>query len=190
MERKYANFPGWNRILENRFYHMYLDSPDFVGYITLYCMDAVRAPLIVDYFQRKTCIVDTGYAWLKQFPAGEHFTVTAQYNTSARIVAWYIDICLDMGVDQDHIPWMDDLYLDLVISPSLEVEVKDADELLEARDSGKITAADFDLAWRTADQIMDQIARRQFGLLALSDTHRRMLTSSDRMRSNPSPPLC
>jgi predicted RNA-binding protein associated with RNAse of E/G family len=152
-------------------------------------MDTVRAPLIVDYFQQKTCIVDTGYAWLKQFPAGEHFTVTAQYDSSARIVAWYIDICLDMGVDQNHIPWMDDLYLDLVISPSLEVEVKDADELLAARESGEITASDFDLAWRTADQIIDSITRRQFGLLALSDRHRWMLLSSDTMRSSPYPPL-
>ncbi len=138
-------------------------------------MDAVRAPRIVEYFQRETCIVDAGYAWLRQYPAGEHYTVTAHYDANARIVAWYIDICLQTGVDQDQIPWMDDLYLDLVVSPAMELELKDADELLAARESGMISNAEFDLVWRTANQLMERISHNQFGLLALSDAHRRIL---------------
>ncbi len=175
MERKFANMPGWKRIVQNRFYHSYLDTPEITGHITLFCMDAVRAPLIVEYFHRNICIADAGCAWLKQFPAGEHFTVTAHYNAQARIAAWYIDICLRTGVDQDQIPWMDDLYLDLVVSPEMELELKDADELLAARESGLISTAEFDLAWRTANQLTERIARNQFGLLALSDAHRSML---------------
>ena len=71
VERKFANMPGWKRILQSRFYGSYLDTPEFKGQITLYCMDAVTAPLMVEYFHRRTCIVDAGYAWLKQFPAHE-----------------------------------------------------------------------------------------------------------------------
>ncbi len=179
MERKFANFPGWKRILRNRFYCSYLDSPEFKGHISLYCMDEVSAPLVVEYFHRPTCIVDAGYAWLKQFPTGEHFTVTAQYDFSARIVAWYIDICLRTGVGQDQIPWMDDLYLDLVVSPALDIELKDADELLAARENGEISAVEFDLAWHAADRLMQRIANNQFGLLALSDVHRQMLLHLD-----------
>lgn len=179
IERKLANSPGWKRIIQNRFYHSYVDTPEFTGHITLYCMDAVTAPLVVEYFHRKTCIVDAGYAWLRQYPAGEHFTVTAQYDASARIVAWYIDICLRTGVDQNQIPWMDDVYLDLVVSPAMEMELKDADELLAARENGEITAAEFDLAWRVAGRLMERIARNQFGLLALSDVHRQMLLQPD-----------
>jgi uncharacterized protein len=143
----------------------------------LFCMDAVRAPLVVEFFNRKTCIADTGYAWLKQFPDGEHFTVTTHFDTSGQPVQWYIDICRRTGVDPDQIPWMDDLYLDLVISPALEVELKDAGELLAARDNGEITAAEFELAWRAANRLMEQIAQNQFGLLALSGVHRQMLLS-------------
>lgn len=179
MERKFANHPGWKRILQNRFYHSCLDTPGFKGHITLYCMDAVRAPLVVDYFQRKTCIVDAGYAWLKQFPAGEHHTVTTHFDASGKIALWYIDICLRSGVSQDQIPWMDDLYLDLVISPAMEVELKDADELLAARENGDISTAAFDLAWREANRLMDCIAHNQFALLALSGVHRRMLLPPD-----------
>jgi uncharacterized protein len=175
MDRKFANIPGWKRILQNRFYSSYLDSPEFKGYITLYCMDAVREPLVVEYFGRPTCIADVGYAWLKQFPTNGHFTVTAQYNSSAQIVAWYIDICLRTGVDQDQVPWMDDLYLDLIVSPAMDIEVKDAEELLAARKTGEISDSEFDLAWREANQLMKRIIKNQFELLALSDVHRQML---------------
>ncbi len=179
MERKFANMPGWKRILQSRFYNSHLDTPEFKGYITLFCMDAVSAPKVVEYFHRKICIVDAGYAWLKQFPAGEHFTVTAHYDSSARIVAWYIDICLRAGAGQDQIPWMDDLFLDLVVSPAMEIELKDADELLAARESGEISTAEFDLAWREADRLMERLAHNQFGLLALSDAHRSILLHPD-----------
>jgi uncharacterized protein len=175
MDRKFANFPGWKRILQNRFYCSCLDSPEFKGYITLYCMDAVCEPLVVEYFHQPTRIVDAGYAWLKQFPASEHYTVTAQYDSSAQVVAWYIDICLRTGVGQDQVPWMDDLYLDLVVSPAMDIELKDADELLAALEMDEISKVEFDLAWREANQLMERIAKNQFGLLALSDIHRQIL---------------
>ncbi len=178
MDRKFANMPGWKRILRNRFYCSYLDTPGFTGHVSLYCMDAVSAPLVVEYFHRPTCIADAGYAWLKHFPSGQHYTVTAQYDAGAQIVAWYIDICLRTGLSQDQIPWMDDLYLDLVVSPGLEIEIKDADELLAAREGGEISAAEYDLAWREANQLMARIAKNQFDLLALSDVHRQMLLRS------------
>ncbi len=73
------------------------------------------------------------------------------------------------------IKYLDDL--DLVVSPEMELELKDADELLAARESGQISTAEFDLAWRTANQLTERIAHNQFGLLGLSDTHRRMLLS-------------
>ena len=174
--RKFANFPGWKRILKHRFYTSYLDTSEFRGYITLYCMDAVTAPREVEYFHRKTCIFDAGYSMLFQFPADVlYFTVTTNFDASGQILQWYIDICIRTGVGQNNIPWLDDLYLDLVVSPTMEIEVKDADELLVARESGDISTDEFDLAWREANRLIEQISKNQFGLLSLSDVHRRML---------------
>ncbi len=176
VERKYANYPGWKRILQHRFYTSYLDTAEYRGYITLFCMDAVTAPRVVEYCHRQTCIVDAGYSWLKQFPAeDQHFTVTTHFDASGQVLAWYIDICLRTGIGPDNIPWLDDLYLDLVVSPTLEIEVKDADELLAARESGDISTAEFDLAWRESNRLIELISKNQFGLLALSSAHRRML---------------
>jgi uncharacterized protein len=177
IERKYATMPGWKRILQHRYYQSAVDTPQFTGHVALYCMDEVRAPLVVEYFGRKTTIVDAGYAWLRHYPAGDpHYSVMAQFDASHQIIAWYIDLCLRTGVGPDQIPWLDDLYLDLVVSPGMAVEVKDADELLAARDSGEITAAEYDLAWNTANRIMEEIKANTFGVLALSEKHRRLLT--------------
>ncbi len=174
--RKFANFPGWKRILQHRFYTSYLDTSEFRGYIALYCMDAVTAPREVHFFHRKTCIFDAGYSMLLQFPADEpHFTVTTNFDASGQILQWYIDICLRTGIAQNNVPWLDDLYLDLIVSPTMEIEVKDADELLTARESGNISTAEFDLAWCEANRLIEQISKNQFDLLALSNVHRRML---------------
>jgi hypothetical protein len=78
MDRKFANIPGWKRILKNRFYCTHLDTLEFGGCITLYCVVAIQAPMVVEYFHRPTCIVDAGYAWLKQFPAGGHCKIQAR----------------------------------------------------------------------------------------------------------------
>lgn len=176
IRRKYANYPGWKRILQHRYYGTYLDTLEFQGHITLFCMDSVTAPRSVDYFHRSTCIIDNGYSWLKQFPAGEqHFTVTTHFDASGQILLWYIDICSQTGIGDDQIPWLDDLYLDLVVSPAMEIEVQDADELLAARESGDISATEFDLAWRETNRLIEQISKNQLGLLALSDLHRQVL---------------
>lgn len=176
LARKFANMPGWKRILQHRFYSSYLDTSEFKGHNTLYCLDAVAAPRMVGYFHRNTCIIDAGYSWLKQFPADEqHFTVTTHFDASGQILLWYIDICLHTGVDENQVPWLDDLYLDLVVSPAMEIEVKDADELLAARESGDILPTEFDLAWREANRIIDRISEHRFGLFDLSNIHRQLL---------------
>ena len=94
---------------------------------------------------------------------------------------WYIDICLQHGVDESNTPWLDDLYLDVVVSPSLEVELLDADELGQAWEAGEISKAEFDLAWREADKLMTQIARRRLKLLELGETHRQWLLQTARI---------
>jgi hypothetical protein len=50
---------------------------------------------------------------------------------------------------------------------------------LAARESGEITAAEYAMARQTADRLMERIAKKQLGLLALSDLHRRMLLQTD-----------
>jgi predicted RNA-binding protein associated with RNAse of E/G family len=175
MHRLYANRPDWKRVPNKRFYCKQIDTPSFVGSIILLLLDEVREPLIVDMGGQSLCLADTGYSWLQQFPANAHYTITTMYDANAKIVQWYIDICLQTGVDERNIPWLDDLYLDLVVYPTGEVFLLDADELADALEKGEISAAEYDMAWREVNQLKARIAQGNLKLAELSARHRKML---------------
>lgn len=65
------------------------------------------------------------------------------------------------GVGENNIPWMDDLYLDIIILPSGEVIQQDADELEEA--------------WEESARINALVKNGEFHLLRLSEEHKDLL---------------
>jgi predicted RNA-binding protein associated with RNAse of E/G family len=113
------------------------------------------------------------------FSEGERYTVLTMYNASGQVVQWYIDICLQTGVSEAGIPWSDDLFLDIVITPTWQIELLDADDLDEALRSEEITPSDYDLAWREADRLMARFSRREFDILTLSGPFRQILLQSE-----------
>ena len=92
-----------------------------------------------------------------------------------QVVQWYIDICREHGVGKDNVPWLDDLYLDIVVWPSRETLLLDDDDLMDALQHGDIAQADYDLAWREANRLTRQIERNEFALLDLCLAHRQTL---------------
>ena len=179
MERKYATRPKWKRVPQKRYYQTYLETAEFKGYAALLCLDSVRLPLWVRAQGKPVCIVDTGYSWLQYFPVEEHYAVSTVFGTENQPIYWYIDICLRTGIGDDNIPWMDDLYLDIAVLPTGEVELLDADELEEALTTGAINAEEYQLAWREANQLLAQIAQKKFPLLSMSAAHREMLLATE-----------
>ncbi|WP_336275592.1 DUF402 domain-containing protein [Rossellomorea vietnamensis] len=134
----------------------------------------VKEPLITRYGEKEICFVDNGYMWLQQFPFGKHHSVTTMFDANGEIVQWYIDICLENGVE-DGVPWMDDLYLDIVVLPSGEVNLLDEDELEQAYKSGTISKEKYDIAHNEVKEIMSQIDNDEFRLMTLAQEHKRML---------------
>jgi uncharacterized protein len=174
-EIKSAERPYWPRLLRRRFYLERVDDSRFCGYVSLICMDEVRAPLIRPFRGMPVCLVDNGYSWLQHFPAGEHFTLTTQFDQEGRIVQQYIDIIRTQGVDERGIPWIEDLYLDISILPTGETELLDRDELDQALEKGDITPADHAAALREAERLLGMISKNELPLLRLAPAHRAML---------------
>ena len=114
--------------------------------------------------------------WLQQFPIDKKHSVTTMYDNKGNIVQWYIDICLKNGIDRN-IPWMDDLFLDIILLPSGEVIQKDADELEEAYLNGIIDKSLYILAWEEANNITELINNKSFELLNLSNIHKEILVN-------------
>jgi len=171
MERRLANRIPWKRVLERDFDVVRIDSPVFTGYLTRLLLHTVTEPLHKTVLGYRYCVADSGYCWLQHFPEGAHHTVTTMVDATGAVVQWYIDICADQGVTADGIPWLDDLYLDIVVLPSRATVLLDADELEAALKAGTITETQYDLAWREADTLLRDIKRGSKSILDLTVEH-------------------
>jgi predicted RNA-binding protein associated with RNAse of E/G family len=78
-------------------------------------------------------------------------------------------------VSEDNVPWMDDLFLDIVVLPSGEVIQKDSEELDEALLNGTIDESLYNLAIQEANLINSLIKEGRFTLLKLSEEHKDIL---------------
>jgi hypothetical protein len=68
---KYADRPGWARIVNKRYRQHYVDTAEFKGMLSILYLDEVRQPLHVQYGAKRVSIVDNGYIWLQNFPMEE-----------------------------------------------------------------------------------------------------------------------
>jgi uncharacterized protein len=174
LKRKYGNRADWKRIDQRKYAQTHLHTKEFRGYITLLNTVEVKEPLITHYGDKEVCIVDNGYMWLQHFPLEKSHSVTTMFDANGEIVQWYIDICLENGVE-DGVPWMDDLFLDIVALPSGESFLLDKDELEQAFKTGMISENMYDIAWKESKEIMRQLQNDEFMLIKLAQEHKRML---------------
>ena len=172
--RKYGNRADWKRVEQRRYAQTHLHTKEFQGYITLLNTVKVKEPLITQYGDREVCIVDNGYMWLQHFPIEKHHSVTTMFDANGEIVQWYIDICLENGVE-DGVPWMDDLFLDIVVLPTGEIYLLDEDELVQAYKNETLSKKNFDLARNEGKEIMRQLQNDEFMIIKLAQEHKRML---------------
>ncbi|MBS4218783.1 DUF402 domain-containing protein [Bacillus sp. FJAT-49711] len=174
LKRKYGDRSEWKRVLKRQYSQTFLDTKEFKGYVTLLKVHKVREPLFVKYVEKTVCIVDDGYIWLQHFPAEEHYSLTTMFDSEGKVVQWYVDICLECGLE-NNVPWMDDLFLDIIILPTGEVIEKDADELDEALSKGMIDESQYKIAWKEANRLLKLIDNNDFDLIKLSKPHKDML---------------
>jgi uncharacterized protein len=167
MKRKYADRSDWKRILEKEYRLVRCDHSGFHGWIAEFKMVRVREPLFVLSLGSSVRIADAGFTWLHYLHDGANHVVTLMLNSSGAIVQWYIDIVLEHGLDERGVPYFDDLYLDVVVSPDGRFEVQDADELEAALKSGIISQAQFDLAWLETNRLVGLLERGELNLRSL-----------------------
>lgn len=96
------------------------------------------------------------------------------FNEKNEIVQWNIDITTHNGVE-DGVPYMEDLFLDLIVLPSGEIIKKDLDEIEEALNEGWITNDQYNLAFLTFNCIYEDLLNGTFKYLKLSTVHRNRL---------------
>jgi len=157
MKRKFANRLDWLRILEKEYKQTYLNNNSYRGHVTYLNLRKVKEPIFVTYNSEDLCIVDDGYVWMMHFPEGVDYSVTTTFDRNGEVVQWYFDIIKSQGLTDEGIPFIDDLYLDLVFLPDGAMYALDEDELEEALKANEITKQEYDTAKVTLIELIESI---------------------------------
>ena len=135
-----------------------INEPFFKGYACFLKLQNVERPLIVYNGKENICIKDNNYEWIEVYPTDGKYALTIMYDDKGKLIEWYFDISKNIGLENG-IPYEDDLYLDMIITPNGEKIVLDENELLEARQKGDITQEDVDEAYKTLSMLDNKYAK-------------------------------
>lgn len=126
------------------------------AYISQILIEEIPFEIPVDYKGSNQKLLDVGYHCILLLPDDENWAMSAVYDDQKRIVEWYIDITKEHGIDGER-PYFLDLYLDIAMDPNKNITLLDEDELQEAYDSKIITKQDYDLAYKTRNQVLSTV---------------------------------
>jgi len=100
--------------------------------------------------------MDDGYYIVEIIPKTGHQALRMFLDDKKNIVEYYFDVIKESGLE-DNIPYFIDLYLDVTLLFSGEVNVLDEEELENAYKNSTITKEEYELALKTKDQILKEI---------------------------------
>lgn len=129
-----------------------VEEPFFDGYACFLKLQNIEKPLIVNNGINEICIKDNNYEWIEVYPTNGKYAITIMYDDKGNLIEWYFDISKNIGLE-NCIPYEEDLYLDMIITPEGKEIVIDEDELLNAKETGDITQADVELAYETLKEL-------------------------------------
>ena len=135
------------------YYQNRIDTDDFKGYVCLLDIHEVEKAWFANCDGHEVCFLDTNYKWLEIYPDNENYSITVMYDENYKLIEWYFDIVKNIGLE-NNIPYIDDMYLDLVVRPNKEYLVLDEDELYDALNKNEITKDDVDIALKTLDKLI------------------------------------
>lgn len=162
MKRRYANK------VKGEYSQKRVDEEFFKGYVALVKIKDVQNPLIVNDGEKDVCIKNNDYEWIEVYPDNEHYAVTIMFDNNDNLIQWYFDIAKEIGIE-NNIPYEDDLYVDIVITPNGRKEILDEEELMDALNKNEITQEDVELVYETVKLIEDKFVNNFSYLTDLTD---------------------
>lgn len=154
MRKRFANSVNRHgNVLEVEHKIKSINNEDFKGDIYLNNYIKILEPY---FLEKGLCIQDTNYKWLKFFDYDSKIQLTAVYNPNSEIVEWYFDIARSIG-KENGIPYEDDFYLDVVLTPSGKVILLDEDEFEEAFNRKEMTKEEYDEGYQIANDLMEKL---------------------------------
>lgn len=167
-KRKYANSAkDMKNVEEIKQKIISVNESDFCGDIYLNHFIKVKEPCIS---ASGVCYLNNGYKWLEFYDYSLKHRLTAIYDDNNQIVEWYYDISRKIG-KENGIPYEDDMYLDVVVTPNGRHILLDEDELKNALERDEITERDYINAIKEAENIINEVDGRYGELKKFSDKY-------------------
>lgn len=161
MRIKFADMRNKIAILKKDFTYKEILEENFKGYISLLSMVEVSEDWFVPRRDgTQDCILKNGYKWLSMYPKDKKYALTTIYNDKNEIIEFYFDMINSIGIENE-VPYMDDLYLDLVFSRNGDKYILDEDELEEALNQNKITKSEYDTAYETLKYLEEKFENKE-----------------------------
>ena len=150
------------KILMRNNYFEEVNDDRYVGYIGVTDIIKTSEEVYVPREGRKPeCILASGMKRLRVFPTNTNYTINAVYDNKFNFIEFYIDIVNKVGVNQDNIPYMEDLYLDIVYTHKDEIIILDEDELEAALNNNEISKEQYDICIKQKDELVSILSNKK-----------------------------
>jgi len=155
MKRKMADYPDWKNVESKTIFTKHFDNPDFKGYISLLTASKVSKPVVKKQRHKKVVVCDTNFKLLEIYPeTNKNVSVIVTITDTDDILYWFFDIANDSGITKEGIPYIDDLYLDIMYFPNGELRIVDTEDLEAALTHNQITKEQYDLAYKISNELV------------------------------------
>lgn len=159
MKRSRLSYDEWTCIKSKTVSGKNVVKDSFEGYIGIIKIEEVSEPQIWRFNGEDIVVCANGLKWLSILPKHDFYCITAMLNENDEILLWYIDMIANQGVDTDGVPYIHDLYLDLVVYPDGTLMEDDRDELEEALAAKDISEEQYKLAIDTSIRLREGLLK-------------------------------
>ena len=116
------------------------------------------------------CMANDNYKWLEFYDYNKKYRLTAMYNEKDEIIEWYFDIARKIG-KENGIPYVDDLYLDVVVTPTGDIILLDEDEFKNAFDRFEVNKSDYEMAYSETKKLIEELKNNKDKLKVFTDKY-------------------
>lgn len=175
LKKRYADRYVGSKAKKTKQKVMSVKEKHFRGDIYYYNFIEVKDKIVIP---NGKCIMDNDYKWLEFYDYNSKVKLTAIYNENNKIIEWYFDIAREIG-KENGIPFEDDLYLDVVVTPTGEIILLDENELKEALNRMEITKEEYKNTYKEANQLIDKLSNKKDELQEFTDKYLNLMIGGD-----------
>lgn len=157
VKTKTLNRSEWYNNTERDFKFKIFKDELFDGVLGLITFTDLKTPEMVTNSKGDLCIGDNGYRWLELVPRNKNWVLTSMINNDNELFQLYFDISKDNTISNDGNVTFKDVFLDVVVAGDDDPVIIDGDELSEALATNVVTKEEYDLYYKTANEIVDFI---------------------------------